>query len=185
MLLVLLTNDKGLGPADEQVYRTLVDRLHRDIQDVVMLQDFVDKPGDLSGCASRPRTAVDLVLDAGGHDLRCCLAVVMRCPVFVVIAISTEPVRLPIRTDVLAPDSGNDRTSATSLSAEPNSSAVQENLCERCTAVDRRRNTPSINRRQTHPKWSWPSSHPRPTDYHRTDASSSQRCVSSFVRQWF
>ena len=27
VLLVLLTNDKGLGPADEQVYRTLVDRL--------------------------------------------------------------------------------------------------------------------------------------------------------------
>jgi putative drug exporter of the RND superfamily len=44
VLLVLLTNDKGLGPADEQVYRTLVDRLHRDIQDVVMLQDFVGTP---------------------------------------------------------------------------------------------------------------------------------------------
>ena len=59
---------QGVGPADEQVYRTLVDRLHRDIQDVVMLQDFVDKPGDLSGCASRPRTAVDLVLDAGARS---------------------------------------------------------------------------------------------------------------------
>ena len=44
VLLVLLTNDKGLGPADEQVYRTLVDRLHRDRQDVVMLQDFVGTP---------------------------------------------------------------------------------------------------------------------------------------------
>ena len=44
MLLVLLTNDKGLGPADEQVYRTLVDRLRRDSQDVVMLQDFVGTP---------------------------------------------------------------------------------------------------------------------------------------------
>ena len=30
VLLVLLTNDKGLGPADEQVYRTLVDSLRRD-----------------------------------------------------------------------------------------------------------------------------------------------------------
>ncbi|HVQ48847.1 MAG TPA: RND family transporter, partial [Mycobacterium sp.] len=44
VLLVLLTNDKGLGPADEQVYRTLVDRLDRDSQDVVMLQDFVGTP---------------------------------------------------------------------------------------------------------------------------------------------
>ncbi|HYJ54835.1 MAG TPA: RND family transporter [Mycobacterium sp.] len=44
MLLVLLSNDKGLGPADEAVYRTLVDRLHRSVQDVVMLQDFVSTP---------------------------------------------------------------------------------------------------------------------------------------------
>ena len=44
VLLVLLTNDKGLGPADEQVYRTLVDRLRQDSQDVVMLQDFVATP---------------------------------------------------------------------------------------------------------------------------------------------
>ena len=43
-LLVLLSNDKGLGPADEQVYRTLVDRLRRDDQDVVMVQDFVGTP---------------------------------------------------------------------------------------------------------------------------------------------
>ena len=41
---MLLTNDKGLGHADEQVYRTLVDRLRRDSQDVVMLQDFVGTP---------------------------------------------------------------------------------------------------------------------------------------------
>jgi RND superfamily putative drug exporter len=44
VLLVLLTNDKGLGPADEQVYRTLVDRLRQDSQDVVVLQDFVGTP---------------------------------------------------------------------------------------------------------------------------------------------
>jgi RND superfamily putative drug exporter len=44
MLLVLLTNERGLGEADEQVYQTLVDRLHRDGQDVSMLQDFIDTP---------------------------------------------------------------------------------------------------------------------------------------------
>ena len=44
VLLVLLSNDKGLGRADEQRYRTLVDRLHQDSQDVVMLQEFVGTP---------------------------------------------------------------------------------------------------------------------------------------------
>jgi len=44
VLLVLLTDEKGLGPADEEVYRTLVDRLSRDVHDVVMLQDFISTP---------------------------------------------------------------------------------------------------------------------------------------------
>ncbi len=44
VLVVLLTRDQGLGPADEQVYRTLVDRLRDDPRDVVMLQDFVSTP---------------------------------------------------------------------------------------------------------------------------------------------
>ncbi|WP_418001107.1 RND family transporter [Mycobacterium haemophilum] len=44
VLIVLLTDDKGLGPADETVYRTLVDRLRRDTKSVVMLQDFLSTP---------------------------------------------------------------------------------------------------------------------------------------------
>ncbi len=44
VLLVLLTNDKGLGPADEKVYGTLVDDLRRDSTDVVMMQDFISTP---------------------------------------------------------------------------------------------------------------------------------------------
>jgi putative drug exporter of the RND superfamily len=44
ILLVVLSHDKGLGPADEGVYRTLVDRLRQDTQDVVMLQDFLSTP---------------------------------------------------------------------------------------------------------------------------------------------
>jgi putative drug exporter of the RND superfamily len=44
VLLVLLTNEKGLTPADENVYETVVDRLRQDSQDVVMLQDFVSTP---------------------------------------------------------------------------------------------------------------------------------------------
>lgn len=44
VLLVVLTNEHGLGPADEKIYRTMVDRLHADNQDVVMVQDFIDNP---------------------------------------------------------------------------------------------------------------------------------------------
>ena len=44
LLLAVLTDEKGLGPADEDVYRTLVDRLRQDTRDVVMLQDFLSAP---------------------------------------------------------------------------------------------------------------------------------------------
>jgi putative drug exporter of the RND superfamily len=44
ILVVLLTNDHGLGQADEKVYATLVDRLRQDNADVQMLQDFVSTP---------------------------------------------------------------------------------------------------------------------------------------------
>ncbi|QLL10343.1 MMPL family transporter [Mycobacterium vicinigordonae] len=44
LLLVVLTNDKGLGPAEESVYRKLAAALHDDTRDVVMVQDFVSTP---------------------------------------------------------------------------------------------------------------------------------------------
>ncbi|WP_175401403.1 MMPL/RND family transporter [Mycobacterium malmoense] len=44
LLLVVLTNEKGLGPADEAAYRKLVTALRADTRDVLMLQDFVDTP---------------------------------------------------------------------------------------------------------------------------------------------
>jgi putative drug exporter of the RND superfamily len=44
LLLVILTDDKGLGPADEAAYRKLVDALRADTRDVLMLQDFVSTP---------------------------------------------------------------------------------------------------------------------------------------------
>jgi RND superfamily putative drug exporter len=43
-LLVVLTNDNGLGPEQEAVYRKLVDNLRADHQSVVMLQDFISTP---------------------------------------------------------------------------------------------------------------------------------------------
>ncbi|MDT5109195.1 MAG: putative drug exporter of the superfamily [Mycobacterium sp.] len=44
ILLAVLTDDKGLGQADEAVYRTLVADLRQDTRNVVMVQDFVNTP---------------------------------------------------------------------------------------------------------------------------------------------
>jgi putative drug exporter of the RND superfamily len=43
-LLVVLTNEQGLGPTDEKSYRTLVDNLRQDTKDVQTVQDFVGIP---------------------------------------------------------------------------------------------------------------------------------------------
>jgi len=43
-LIVLLTDDKGISPADEDVYRQLVDKLHQDTQDKLSVQDFLTTP---------------------------------------------------------------------------------------------------------------------------------------------
>src|SRR5207244_1855211 len=43
-LLVVLTNEKGLGPTDEKTYRTLVDNLRQDTKDVQTVQDFLGIP---------------------------------------------------------------------------------------------------------------------------------------------
>ncbi len=44
VLVVVLTNDKGLGPTDERTYRTLVDKLRQDTRNVATLQDFLSAP---------------------------------------------------------------------------------------------------------------------------------------------
>ena len=43
-VLVVLTDEKGLGPGDENTYRTLVDKLRQDTHDVVAVQDFLGTP---------------------------------------------------------------------------------------------------------------------------------------------
>lgn len=42
--LVVLTSDKGMTSADEDVYRSLVDKLRADKRDVNMVQDFISQP---------------------------------------------------------------------------------------------------------------------------------------------
>jgi len=44
ILLIVLTNEKGFTPADEVVYRNLVDKLRAETEDVAALQDFVTTP---------------------------------------------------------------------------------------------------------------------------------------------
>ncbi|MBY0442942.1 MAG: MMPL family transporter [Mycobacteriaceae bacterium] len=44
ILLVVLTDEKGLRPADEPTYRTLVGALRQNTHDVVMVQDFIENP---------------------------------------------------------------------------------------------------------------------------------------------
>ena len=44
VVVVVLSNDKGLGPGDETAYRALVDALRQDKRDVAMLQDFITTP---------------------------------------------------------------------------------------------------------------------------------------------
>ena len=44
ILLVVLTNENGFTPADETVYRTLVERLRAETEDVAAIQDFISTP---------------------------------------------------------------------------------------------------------------------------------------------
>ena len=67
ILLVVLTNDKGLGPADEAVYRSLVDKLRKDTADVLMMQDFVSTPPVREVVTSKDKKAWYLPINLAGN----------------------------------------------------------------------------------------------------------------------
>ncbi|MEC4762352.1 RND family transporter [Mycobacterium sherrisii] len=67
LLLVVLTDDKGLGPADEAAYRKLVDALRHDTRDVVMVQDFVTTPPLRSVVTSKDHKAWVLPVGVAGE----------------------------------------------------------------------------------------------------------------------
>lgn len=67
LLLVVLTNDKGLGPADEATYRKLVDALRQDTRDVLMLQDFISTPALRSAVTSKDHKAWVLPVGVAGE----------------------------------------------------------------------------------------------------------------------
>jgi putative drug exporter of the RND superfamily len=74
VVLVALTDEKGLGPADEGVYRTLVDKLRQDTRDVAVLQDFVGTPTLRDAVTSKDHKAwylpVSLVGELGSPQLQ-------------------------------------------------------------------------------------------------------------------
>lgn len=67
LLLVALTDEKGLGPADEATYRKLVTALRQDTRDVVMLQDFISAPPLRSVVTSKDHKAWVLPVGVSGE----------------------------------------------------------------------------------------------------------------------
>lgn len=67
LLLVVLTNEQGLGPADEAAYHKLVDALRQDTRDVVMLQDFISTPPLRSVVTSKDNKAWVLPVGVAGE----------------------------------------------------------------------------------------------------------------------
>jgi RND superfamily putative drug exporter len=67
VLLVVLTDDKGLNPSDLTTYRKLADNLRPDTRDIVMLQDFIRTPALREATTSKDHQAwyLPMVL-AGG-----------------------------------------------------------------------------------------------------------------------
>ena len=57
VLLVVLTDEKGLNPSDITTYRGLVDKLRPDTRDIVMLQDFIRTPALRDAMTSKDHKA--------------------------------------------------------------------------------------------------------------------------------
>ncbi|BBZ47088.1 MMPL/RND family transporter [Mycobacterium parmense] len=64
--LVVFTDEHGMNPADEDVYRNVVDKLRRDPRDVVMMQDFISKPPLRDVMASKDHKAFFLPVAVAG-----------------------------------------------------------------------------------------------------------------------
>jgi RND superfamily putative drug exporter len=67
VVLVVLTDDKGLSPADEGTYRALVKKLRQDTADVVSQQDFLSSPDVREVLSSKDNKAWYLPISLSGH----------------------------------------------------------------------------------------------------------------------
>jgi putative drug exporter of the RND superfamily len=66
-LMVILTNENGLSPADEKTYRALIDNLHQDTQDKMSIQEFVTAPPLREILASKDNKAWNLPINLPGE----------------------------------------------------------------------------------------------------------------------
>ena len=66
-ILIILTDEKGISPADEDVYRKLVDKLKQDTQDKVAVQDFLTTPQLREVLASKDGKAFNLPVSVPGE----------------------------------------------------------------------------------------------------------------------
>lgn len=66
LVLVVLSNDKGLGPADEGTYRTLVDKLRADTANVLTTDDFIHSPELREVLVSKDQKAWNLPVSLTG-----------------------------------------------------------------------------------------------------------------------
>jgi RND superfamily putative drug exporter len=67
VVLAVLTDDKGLSPADEATYRTLVGKLRQDTADVVSLQDFLGSTELREVLSSKDKKAWYMPIALAGH----------------------------------------------------------------------------------------------------------------------
>lgn len=69
LLMVILTNENGLGPADEAVYRKLVENLRADTQDKMSVQDFLGTPEMKELLESKDKKAWNLPINFPGEGI--------------------------------------------------------------------------------------------------------------------
>ena len=67
MVVAALVNEKGLGPADEAIYRTLADKLRADTVDVLAVQDFIHTPEIRQVVTSKDNKAWNLPVNLVGE----------------------------------------------------------------------------------------------------------------------
>lgn len=67
LLLVILTDEKGLSAADEETYHKLIDNLHADTQDKMSVQDFLGTPQAREIFESKDKKAWNLPIQLPGE----------------------------------------------------------------------------------------------------------------------
>ncbi len=67
LLLLVLTNENGMGPANEDTYRRLIDNLHQDTQDKMSVQEFISAPPMREILASKDNKAWNVPIDIAGE----------------------------------------------------------------------------------------------------------------------